>query len=360
MHPKSTSTLISIQYLRALAAMMVVLTHLHPQWLRMGYEGPWPFWLISGVDIFFVISGFIMAQTTQSQTQSPGTFYLRRILRIVPLYWLLTSVVVVVVLLRPDLLQSTRFDTWHVISSYLFIPSANPATGHLEPVLVPGWTLNYEMFFYVLFGAALLLPKPVRATAMTLVICTLVLAGTTLSIDEPAFKFYTSSIMLEFIFGIWLSQAYTNGKLDLSIPLAGTLVLFGLALLPLFAALDAELPRALTMGLPAVLLVGGALALEQKDTLPRNESLFVLGNISYSLYLSHPIVLSATSQLWRKADLHEPHGLFGNAGILIFSILATTLAIVAGLLTYRYLEQPMTRKLKPFAVNRSQKTPVLR
>ncbi|ROT44761.1 acyltransferase [Pusillimonas sp. NJUB218] len=353
-------TLVSIQYLRAVAAMMVVLTHLHPQWTRMGYEGPWPFWLIGGVDIFFVISGFIMAQTTREQSQTPGQFYIRRVVRIVPLYWLLTSVVASVLLLKPNLLQSTRFDAWHVVSSYLFIPSDNPGTGRIEPLLIPGWTLNYEMFFYLLFGAALLLPSRSRVAAITMAIGALVLFGTLVSTNSPIVNFYTSSIMLEFVFGIWLSQAHNAGKLRLPIPWAWAAVALGLALLPLFAFIISPLPRALTMGLPALLIVCGALALEQQDVIPKSKSWLVLGNISYSLYLSHPIVLSAASQLWRKAGLNEPNGLFGKADILVFSGVAIALTIAVALATFLYIEQPMTKKLKRLAYDLPNKTPVLR
>jgi len=353
-------TLLSIQYLRAVAALMVVVTHLHPQWVRMGYDGAWPFWLISGVDIFFVISGFIMWQTTQGKSISPATFYYRRAIRIIPLYWLLTSVVVIVLLVAPGLLQSTRFEGWHVVSSYLFIPSINPGNGNLEPLLIPGWTLNYEMFFYVLFGASLILPQRMRLGAVTTLLVALTLLGPTQITTGSPLAFYTSSILLEFIFGMWLSRIYIAGRLPAMAPAAWVLIIGGFTLLPAMTLVGTDLPRALTMGLPALMIVAGALALEQQGRLPDSPALLVLGNASYSLYLSHPLVLSASSQLWRAAGLHAQQGIFGGAGNWLFSLVALSFSVIVALFTFRYLERPISSGLRQLTQARTGKMPVYR
>ena len=141
----------SIQYLRGIAALMVVLLHVRVQLGRMGYGGYWPEFLMAGVDIFFVISGFIMWVTTFDGSTTPWQFLFRRFVRIIPVYWLLTTTTVAVMLVAPSAVQSGRFDSIHVLSSYLFIPTVHPLTGMMEPVLIPGWTLNYEMFFYIIF-----------------------------------------------------------------------------------------------------------------------------------------------------------------------------------------------------------------
>src|SRR5262245_49156587 len=131
---------VGIQYLRGIAATMVVLYHLRVPLERLGYGGAWPEWLASGVDIFFVVSGFIMWVTTFRAAPSPGTFYYKRIVRIVPLYWLLTSVIVMALLIVPSSVSSGRFELDHVITSYLFVPAIHPVTGKYEPVLIAGWT----------------------------------------------------------------------------------------------------------------------------------------------------------------------------------------------------------------------------
>jgi exopolysaccharide production protein ExoZ len=111
----------------------------------------------AGVDIFFVISGFVMIISSQSLlTRSDGwkQFGLRRIVRIVPLYWSLLTLKLVTLLLVPSVLRVTHIAPWAIIGSYLFVPSFNH-DGDIAPILFVGWTLNFEMFFYLLLAIAL-------------------------------------------------------------------------------------------------------------------------------------------------------------------------------------------------------------
>ncbi len=146
----------NIQLLRALAALSVVITHTlhetgaHEQTLNLGF----------GVDVFFVISGFIMAQTSLREfgmAGAPLRFFLRRLARVAPIYWLLTTLMLAGSLIAPSLLNVPTGGLGHIVASYLFIPDARGA-GEMRPVLALGWTLNYEMFFYALFSLALLAP----------------------------------------------------------------------------------------------------------------------------------------------------------------------------------------------------------
>lgn len=329
----------SIQHLRALAALMVVVFHLHPQLARMGYEGAWPDWLSNGVDIFFVISGFIMWSTTAGRPVTPMDFYRRRIVRIVPLYWLITSVVVAVMLAAPRLLQTARFDLSHVLASYAFIAWPSPA-GHVEPVLVPGWTLNYEMFFYLLFGLALLLPERRRLAATGLVLAALAAVGWWLRPASPAAGFYTSDIMLEFLAGMMLGRLYAGGEWPARSTAGWLLALAGLALLAGSGAWPAGTSRLLQAGLPSILIVAGALAIERAGRTPSWPLLHRVGDASYSLYLIHPLALSALSQAWRKA------GLGGTAaGMAAFCLVAVAVSALAGLACHRLVERPLGQRL---------------
>ncbi len=344
--------IIAIQHLRALAALMVVVFHLHPQLERMGYTGHWPDGLSNGVDIFFVVSGFIMWVTTANRQMSPGGFYLRRIVRIVPLYWLLTSVMVTILLLAPNLVQTARFDADHTLASYLFLAWPSPA-GHVEPVLIPGWTLNYEMFFYLLFGLALWLPQRLRLTAMALVLTALVASGNWIAPDaSPATAFYTSSIMLEFLAGMILGKIYRAGASPVSAFMGWLLLGTGLLMIALPDYwIASQAPRAIKAGLPATIIVAAALAIEQRGATPTWQWFRQLGDASYSLYLTHPLVLSAVSQAWRKAGLPVT-----PSGWVAFSGLALTLCILVGMLSYRYIEMPITHllsKRKRFATRQA-------
>lgn len=325
---------VSIQYLRAVAAMMVVVHHLHLQLARLGYDGSWPQWLPAGVDIFFVISGTIMWLTTAGRAVTPGRFMAKRIVRIVPLYWLLTSVVVAVMVVLPAVLQTSRFALDHVVASYLFVPWRHPATGLMEPALIPGWTLNYEMFFYLLFGLALALPAAARLAAVTAALLALVGLQALEPRPGTALAFYSSSIVLEFACGMALAWAYRRG---LSLPAwAGALgVAAGFALLALDLP-DGTLPRLVQWGFPAVLIVAGAVSIERRHGMPRLAFAHVLGDASYSLYLSHTIVLAAFGRFALDAGLA-----YRPAGRALFAVTALAVVTIVAILLYRLVERPL-------------------
>ncbi|QTD56783.1 acyltransferase [Parasphingorhabdus cellanae] len=114
---------LSIQYLRGIAALMVVILHLFTGSL---FIEKWSnTWLRGGVDIFFVISGFIMVKSTINKRYSILYFYLKRIIRIVPLYWLAIIITI----------QSSTWTGWHSIASFLFLPAVHPENGAYLPIL---------------------------------------------------------------------------------------------------------------------------------------------------------------------------------------------------------------------------------
>ncbi|AOY98941.1 hypothetical protein BKK81_06465 [Cupriavidus sp. USMAHM13] len=328
----------SIQYLRAIAALMVVLLHLGVQWQRLGYQGAWPGWLAGGVDVFFVISGFIMWTTTAARPTTPTDFYVRRIVRIVPLYWLLTILTVTIMLVAPQAVQSSRYDGWHTVASFLFLPSVNAGTGQIEPVVIPGWTLNYEMFFYLLFGLTLRWREGWRLAASALALGAPVLWQAWTGKAGGIWLFYTSDIVLEFVLGMALGCAYAHGRLNPGRAAGWCLLAGGSVALAVCGGLG--MSRLLTMGLPAAAILAGALALERARAVPQWPWLQRLGDASYSLYLLHPMVLSATVQLWRRGGWVN-----GLGAQLAYSALALAAVIVAALICYRGLEQPLTRIL---------------
>lgn len=334
--PKSQ---LSIQYLRAAAALMVVAFHAFFEASQFGYGGHGQDVLTSGVDVFFVISGFIMWYTTFPAAMTPLAFFRRRITRIVPLYWTLTSVVVAVLLIHPGYVRSMRFQLHHVIASYLFIPAVHPLfPNRMEPVLTPGWTLNYEMFFYLLFGVCLTVPRRWRHFAVVGAI-TAVASLSVFRFPYPSLPgFYCSSIILEFAGGVILGYLLTRG---VSLPSGNAILLFaagvlGLAAMSFFR--DSGLPRALIWGVPAMAIVSGAVFYEQVGGLPDLSVPRLLGDASYSIYLSHPILLSAFSQFWREAGLADLPG-----AVPIFIALCIVLAAAGGVAVYYCIELPLSQ-----------------
>ncbi|WP_375454048.1 acyltransferase family protein [uncultured Methylobacterium sp.] len=333
----SSHHLKSIQYLRALAALLVLVYHLGHQLTRLGYAGAWPDWPQRGVDIFFVISGVVMWLTTGGHQGGVLAFYGRRILRIAPLYYLLTTLAVVVLLTFPKSVQSGRFDLAHVFGSYFFVPVWHPVIPKAVPLLVPGWTLNCEMAFYAIFGATLFLPSRLRIPASGAALALMVLAGIHGPAGSAAAWLYGSSILLEFVLGLVLG-AFIRADHLLPVPMAWCALLLGtLALANSFAP---ESARVLIAGLPALAIVAGAVSLERRDRMPLIPGLLVLGDASYALYLAHEIVLSAFTQLVIRSGLGD------RAWIAqAYVPLGICICVGSAVMLRRHVEQPMQRRL---------------
>jgi exopolysaccharide production protein ExoZ len=337
----------SIQALRAIAALLVVLGHAAHETEAIGPRVGLPaidpgflHWGI-GVDIFFVISGFIMVHTSADLFGRPGawrTFLARRIARIVPLYWLLTSTLLVGGLIAPRLLNVPLGDWQHILASYLFIPSLRGGD-EIRPLMALGWTLNLEMLFYVLFAGAMLLPLRRGMIALTLAIGGLALSGALLQPSQVQLAFWTQQIILEFLFGCLLALLHRQG-FRLGGPSAALLVALGFAGMFKLHGLDVDgaLPPALRWGLPAVLIVGGAAL--YRGAPPRLAlALTGLGNASYSLYLFHPFALRPLREIWIK--------LVGGALPLeLYIAAAIAVAALASILLHRWVERPIGRRLR--------------
>lgn len=349
--PARDHDLVSVQCLRGLAAMMVVCFHCFPQLQRMGYAGNEHISLSSGVDIFFVISGFIMlVSARRSPSRGPGAFLLNRAIRILPIYWMLTSVMVAMALLAPQLLASTRFELSHVVKSYLMVPALHPVIhGMYWPILIPGWTLNYEMFFYLIFALGLaLVPDRGRLLGLFvgLVILGLALVPLVIRVSGVA-AVYTDSVILEFAFGLIAAEAYLAGRrIPASIGAACMIVGAGLLLLSDYVPFPDI--RGLGFGLPALLIFVGAVFAPwgQSGTVVR--LMRIVGDASYSIYLTHMITMSAMGQGWRRFI-----GLGMPGGTLLFIVIASTVCAVGGIIFFKIVERPLTDWLKRATRRRS-------
>ena len=271
-------------------------------------------------------------------------FFRRRIIRIVPLYWLLTTFVLAIQIAFPKMMHNERLDPTHVLSSYLFFPAVHPTQGVMFPLLIPGWTLNYEMFFYALFGVGLLLPGVTRLIVVSAVLCALVAIPFLRAVPPLTTEaFYTSSKLLEFVYGMALGWLFEKG-FRLPALVAWPCMLVGAAVI---AAGDVYLPPALLSGIPPLLVVTGAVMIERSRAIANVASLHLLGNASYSIYLSHPIILAFVLALWLKAPFP---GLPG--GPFVFGTVEVAAALTAGVLLYFYVEKPVLRlgKLQIFRV----------
>ncbi|NML17775.1 acyltransferase family protein [Azohydromonas caseinilytica] len=354
--------LLWVQVLRGVAALLVLAGHAQGVLLdaaaRQGQAlqrlplPPGGF----GVDLFFCISGLIMVVASRplyGQPGAAGAFLRRRALRLVPLYWLATGLSVLALLVGRHGLERTSWND--LLASLLFLPY--PVYGDAAqpfPLLTLGWSLNYEVFFYALFAVFIALPTR-RAVACTVAaLAAIVLAGSLVTPHTMALHFWSRPILLEFGLGCllglwWLRGAPAASAAVLGFGSAALVALaldpFGLSIKPAGGSTPNDLVRVIGWGLPAAALLAAALWLERHGvtlSLGRvGQALARLGDWSYSLYLMHPFALLATVKAWERLALHQqlPWWMLGALLPLGSLLLAA--------LSYRFIEQPLLRRLRP-------------
>lgn len=320
-----------LQLLRALAALMVLVGHVIAEaehYLALPLPGdaiPWT----RGVDIFFVISGFIITLSATRFAGQPLAFLWRRALRVAPLYYFFTTLMVATLLLLPGAAKDTALETGQILNSYLFLPYERH-DGRIAPVLSLGWTLNYEMFFYVLMALSLALPRPLWViTGLLGGICLLGL----LPAPDLFLTFWSNPLVLEFLFGIGLARLYQRGFRHPSTPLALGLLAIGLALLVLLD--PTPLPRFLAAGLPATLIVAAGTLLCPERVFPGQ----LLGDASYALYLSHRFTLRAATLLLLPLFPGQAGAAWAYVGLTCGA------AVLVGVAVHLWIEHPMLRAL---------------
>lgn len=298
----------SIHYLRAVAALMVVVLHIHSTIDFMRHGAAEIAWLRGGVDIFFIISGFVMVRSTEGKAISPQDFFIRRCQRIVPLYWLATLV----------MMTAIEDAFLFKFASMFFIPVPNPESGVWAPVVEPGWTLNYEMFFYLLFAISLFIAEKWRFWVLASVFSALAL----MSLYVPAgsvLGFYTNPIIVEFLFGMAIAKFNLKGP-TLLVPVGFALMYL------LYPFIDSRL---VSLGVPAAFIVTGAIGSEQKVKSYRIFS--VLGDASYSIYIFHLLALGVLVKHWERLGIDTQY----------FAPVAGIFVIVTAVLLHWFLERPI-------------------
>jgi peptidoglycan/LPS O-acetylase OafA/YrhL len=338
----------SIQILRALAATLVVIGHafhdsgyIAEHSARAAIDWPYFDWGF-GVDIFFVISGFIMIYTTADRFGRAGaasTFLTRRFVRIAPLYWLMTAGLIAVAVVAPRLLN-VPIENWRsIVTSCLFIPDIR-GNGEVRPILAAGWTLNYEMFFYAVFACCLTLPLRRGVLCLGGFFTALCVLGALVALPGIALPFWSNSIVLEFVLGILIGLA-CRSRWTLPAGAALALTAFAIVLAIAFGPLwgwSQILPRFISGGAPAALLVAAA-ALGPSLAPSRIVGLLVAaGDASYSLYLTHPFVLRPLRNIWTALD-------GGSLPLGLYVLICVFAASAGAIAVHQLIEKPLTGEL---------------
>jgi peptidoglycan/LPS O-acetylase OafA/YrhL len=335
--------LVGIQYLRGIAATMVAAHHTLEESYGAGETlGRAPDWLTTfgaaGVDIFFVISGLVMLHASfpaGGGADRPGPFLAKRFVRIFPLYWLCLA---------------GLFACW-AIGFYRTL-DPEPLFMLRNAVLWPGerlalgvsWTLSYELYFYLLFALTLF----ARSRAVSLVaVAALLGAGLACAPLLPpgaAAHLVGNPIMLEFVLGLAIAYALplvpaARWQPWLALPAFALLVASPL-LLPHDSTNELPMPgRLLLWGVPGAAIVWSFARLRPAPE-PLHRALKLIGDASYSIYLTHPFVMLIYARLLRQSaalrDMPQPP-----------FVLAVVLACVAlGLWVHWYAEKPLMQLLR--------------
>ena len=324
---------LGLQILRITAACMVLLTH-STFYASERLDRHFGFWKSGarGVDIFFVLSGFVMVYSSiKLLNDSNGwkIFAERRIVRIVPIYWIATSIKVIALLFTTGYILHTQFSVVKTLESYFFLPALN-TEGGIGPVLGVGWTLNFEMFFYFLFTLALFFRVSVYKF-VGVVLAFLAVGSFFRQTNWPAASFYLNTVVLEFFYGMVIAKICLASK---HIPRYYAIPLLGLGFLGLLApwSLQIQLDGVLH-GVAAALIVYSMASLEDWLTrIPR----FVLymADAPYAIYLFHPFIAPAVPVALMKLHLVYPW---------LSVACSVSLALAGGCLVHLLIEAPITK-----------------
>jgi peptidoglycan/LPS O-acetylase OafA/YrhL len=336
----------SIQGLRAIAASLVVFLHVlemaemfsaeHSVFNHFFYLKQFG---ASGVDIFFVISGFIMTVVSKNKFGLPGApidFFQRRLVRIVPLYWFY-SIIMLLLIWIPFTLRQNVFDLSYSIRSFLFIPALNPTTQEMTPLVAQGWTLSYEMYFYILFAFFLTFKRGWFLPSITILFSICILTGFLNNINyNSTYRLFTNPILIEFLLGCFIGTTYISRYRLGSLASVGLISIGCLGFLATIFLDKSGYTRVVDWGLPAACLLAGVVNLEKNISFKTSRILIALGDSSYSLYLCHTFALMVIGKALKI-------GLLSKIPIDIVIIFSVLFCAVSGHIAYLCIEKPIIK-----------------
>ena len=319
-----------IQVLRLVCSVMIILFHSDV----IGMHGYF------AADIFSVLSGFILMYTTKGK-QSSRFFLYNRWIRIVPLYWFFTFITYFLIRIMPQISLMSEAKISYLLKSMFFIPFVN-GKGASVPMMGVGWTLNYEMFFCVIFWLAMKMNHKLRGVISSVIVIVLVGAGEVFKIEPYFIRYYTDSFLLEFVFGIvifYIKDFVTEAVKNRSVKISG----YGIFLLSWGALLmdlgvETDIIRGFRIGLPSFFIVLLCISFFEKKTFP--PLLAGLGNATYSIYLLE----------YFTTALYKAIAIYVGAGLKVILFMGMFLGtLLGGWLLYHLAEKPSYRFLKKYS-----------
>lgn len=347
-----TNRLDSIQFLRGVAALLVIAFHFK-QYLNGVYSqadiGDRLFGLGEvGVDIFFVISGFIITYSTSNKEKnSPLEFSIKRFFRLYPVF-----IITLTLLICFD--TTLEASTSKIIKSYLLIPNDYNFIGpwHGYNINLPAWTLTYEVLFYSIFLVALWLNHKHRtliSSILIVVVCCssqiyfqghLQIGTITRSVGDDSFIrnfiFLSNPIIYDFIYGMIIAEVFIRAR-ESYLTHRLTQVLLVCSLLISLAFIVSGYNKGAGIdkwGMYSFVLVGSLALLSKSREIQFSSFWVMIGEMSYSLYINHMIVKKLSGIYLRDFGIYKDNG-----GMTLFIILMI-LTFVMSYITYNFIEKP--------------------
>ncbi len=354
---EKTKRLTSIQSMRGYAAVLVLIAHsvdlasMHGerffmnQWLHLENFGA------IGVDLFFVISGFVMANSVANRNgpRASQNFLVMRWLRIAPPYIIISFILIAI-----TIAQRASINPISIANLFLFIPWFDTSTFTMPPLDV-GWTLSFEFTFYLLVALMVLLRLGDKIEWLSLGIVALVGLGFVLPDDIFLLQWVTNPIFLEFALGIgayslWKRRALATARVGwLALGLSGGLVLIVQAVMGFGDVSEVanivdgtlSLQRVFWWGVPGAAIFIAVIAFERASTGIAARIGGRIGDASYSIYLVHVLAL----MVYSSAVTHMP---FGLPPTVVF-VGAIAVGICAGMFYFRFVENPLRLRMETTA-----------
>ncbi|MEB3357458.1 MAG: acyltransferase [Synechococcales bacterium] len=345
-----------LETLRGIAALLIVAFHATGLFkLKFDQAFLLSLWGFgdSGVDFFFVLSGFLLTLTSfknigvKSETRH---FLLKRFIRIYPFYWLINFFIIPIYFLMPSFGKGHERNIGSIVKSLLLLPQEN------SPVLVVAWFLSHIVFFYLMF-AVLMVAKP--KISFPVIFSWLALSVVFILVDFKSgftyfeechflVKFLLSYHNLEFalgcLVGIWFQKAEVNTEVSLLMLLIGVLSFLSLGLAEVFifqeSLKDFQYYDCLAYGVPSIFIVGGAAYLEANRSIKVNSFFLTLGAASFSIYLTHYPFLSIFIKVVQASGIRNP------AFLTLAMLFACGVTVLLGCLIHLYVEKRLVSILR--------------
>jgi exopolysaccharide production protein ExoZ len=334
-------TIRSLQHLRVLAASMIVLYHTEMQIMRLT-DGQHTYSIsfgAAGTDLFFAIGGFILVYTSYNRKDTFGAFLYRRIMRIAPLYWLFTFLMLIVFLVAPGHLQTTKLESWHFLLSLAFFPYPHPVLGIDRPFLFPGWVLNHFVFFYLLFGALLFLPTGRRILVASAVLCTLMMLKFMFAGESNLLDFYGATVALDFVLGMIVAWLFLERQVSPVMIVAVFLTGASIFAIGVVEGVSDGSERALYWGVAGASLLFVCVFSEKQWGWPNWRFLSALGDASYSVFVSHLFALALVTSVMRALRIFPMLGVWGARIVFLGA------SWMLGVVVYTAIERPLMRRI---------------